>query len=224
MEHFEFLLKMKKTVWTHLVKGIYQDNITNPIDEKCLGDWNIQKFDGVKALHHKVITGDFFNISMDEHKNVANDIIEMVHLNGEYCSTLTPITDIIGWCGENDGKCVHKRGLLDRLADNSFPMMMAMYEMYSIITRDTLCENQSQKLVQIGLLVEDGAKLWSMQEGFDMKFDSKKEIPHESIKEQIHGTIQKVHEKWPAKKECPFRPIFDLIKEIKTEVHEEIAS
>ena len=32
MEHMEFLLKMKKTVWKNLVKGIYQDNITNPID------------------------------------------------------------------------------------------------------------------------------------------------------------------------------------------------
>jgi hypothetical protein len=81
MEHFEFLLKMKKTVWTHLVKGLYQDNITNAIDEKCLGDWNIPKFAGVQALHHKVITGDFFNITMDEHKNVVNDIIEMVWQN-----------------------------------------------------------------------------------------------------------------------------------------------
>jgi len=64
-----------------------------------------------------------------------------------------------------------------------------------------------------------------MQEGFDMKFDSKKEISHVSIKDQIHATSQKVHENWPERKDikCPFRPIFDLIHEVKTEIHEEIA-
>jgi hypothetical protein len=94
--------------------------------------------------------------------------------------------------------------------------------MYTIFTRDTLCENQTQKLAQIGLFVEDAAKLWSMQEGFDMSFDSKKEVSHVSIKEQIEGVVEKNHANYPKKKQCPFRPIFDLIHEIKTEVKEEI--
>ena len=102
-------------------------------------------------------------------------------------------------------------------------MMMALYDMYEIFTRDTLCENQTQKLAQIGLFVEDGAKVWAMQEGFDMKFDAKKATPTASIKDQIHGVVQKVHENWPEKKQCPFRPIFDLITEVKTELHEEIS-
>lgn len=126
---------------------------------------------------------------MVEHQTAANDFIEMIWKNKEYCSALVPVTDIIGWCGDNDDKCVHKQGLLERLMDNSFPMAMMGYEMYTIATRDTLCENQTEKLKQIGLFVEDAAKIWSMQEGFDMSFDAKKEIPHESLKDQITLTV-----------------------------------
>jgi hypothetical protein len=162
-------------------------------------------------------------MSLAEHQGVANDVVEMVWKNGEYCSTLVPVTDIIGWCGDNDGKCVHKQGLLDRLMDNSFPMAMMLYEMYGILTRDRLCENQTQKLQQIGLFVEDAAKLWSMQEGFDMKFDAKKTLPEESIKEQINKTIQKVADNYPEKKRCPFRPIFELFSDMKHEIKEEIS-
>lgn len=223
MEHFEFLNAIFRTVWTNLVKGIYNDRITTPVSDKCFGQQNLAKFDGVKALHHKIITGDFFNISMAEHQKVANDIIEMLWTNADECGALVPVTDIIGWCGDNADKCVHKKDLLERLMDNSFPMMMMIYEMYGIVTRDKLCENQTEKLAKIGLFVEDAGKLWSMQEGFDMKFNAKKEVPHESIKDQIHGASKKIHANWPEHKRCPFRPIIDLFHGIKTEIKEEIA-
>jgi hypothetical protein len=224
MEHFEFLNAIGKTVWTHLVKGIYNDRISTPVSDKCFGQQNLEKFDEMQKLHHKFLSGDFFNMSMAEHQKVATDVIEMAWTNADECGALVPVTDIIQWCGDNDGVCVHKHGLLERLMDNSFPMMMMMYEMWEIIRRDTLCKNQTEKLVQIGKFVEDAGKIWSMQEGFDMKFDAKKELPHESIKDQIHATSAKVHANWPERKDikCPFRPIIDLVKGVENEVKEEI--
>ena len=82
-------------------------------------------------------------MSINENKNVANDVIEMVWKNSEYCSALVPVADFIEWCGSNDSLCIHKHDLLQRLIDNYFQMAMIMYEMFHIVTRDKLCENQT---------------------------------------------------------------------------------
>jgi len=67
-------------------------------------------------------------------------------------------------------------------------------------------------------MVESGAKLWAVYDGFDVKYDANKELPKESIKEQYHTAKQKVYDNWPEHKSCPFRPIFDAIHEVKVEM------
>jgi len=96
------------------------------------------------------------------------------------------------------------------------------YDIIHIAKRDTLCENQMDKLDNIGKIVENVATLWAMYDGFDVKYNPEKEIPKESIKEQYHAAKTKVYENWPEKKVCPFRPIFDAIHEAKRELHDRV--
>jgi len=78
MEQWTYMLNIKRSVYVNGVRGFYQDKIVNDISEKCMSNDIMPKFDGIKALHHKIITGDFFAISLDEHKSALNDVIEAV--------------------------------------------------------------------------------------------------------------------------------------------------
>lgn len=221
MGHEEFLVTLQRTVYTSFVEGMYSDQVPR-FSDKCFGDHNLETIKSVHAFKHKVIELDIFNLSMDEAKQVANDVIEMIWSNVDECKMMVPITDAISWCGDNSDKCIHKVGLLDRIQDNFFTIAKELYDIYEIATRDTLCENQTEKLANIGKVVENAARLWAMYDGFDMEFDADKELPKESIKEQYHTAKQKVYDNWPEHKSCPFRPIFDAIHDAKAEMFEKI--
>ena len=222
MGHEEYLMKLHRTVYTKFVEGMYMDDIP-PFSEQCFGgDQSLQTIENVQAFKHKIIEGDIFNLSMVEAQKVMNDVIEMIWSNADECKFMVPITDAISWCGDNSDKCVHKVGLLDRIQEDFFSIAKNAWDIYEQAKRDTLCENQTQKLAAIGTMVESGAKLWAYYDGFDVKYDANKELPKESIKEQYHTAKQKVYDNWPEHKSCPFRPIFDAIHEVKVEVIENL--
>ena len=141
MEQWTYMLNIKRSVYVNGVRGFYQDKVVNDISEKCMSNDIMSKFDGIKALHHKIITGDFFAISLDEHKSAINDVIEAVWSTIEDCRFVVPVQDVITWCQNNTDKCVHKTDLLARLYDNAIEIFEAFFEMYTIATRDTMCEN-----------------------------------------------------------------------------------
>ena len=226
MEQWEYMLNIKRSVYVNGVRGFYQDKIENDISDKCMSNDIMAKFDGIKALHHKIITGDFFAISMDEHKSAINDVIEAVWSTVEDCRFVVPVQDVITWCQNNTDKCVHKTDLLARLYDNAIEIFEAFFDMYNIATRDTMCENNITTVQNWGKMSYDVAQVYSKQLGFDVVLDSKKEVSHESVKEQINHVIDAAAATWPAHPSCPFRPLYETLKTmrsyIKDEVHDDL--
>jgi len=155
------MLNIKRSVYVNTVRGFYQDKIDNDISEKCLNNDIMSKFEGIKTLHHKVITGDFFNITIDEHKAAINDMIEAIWTTIEDCRVVVPIQDIISWCENNTDKCVHKRDLVQRLYENAIEIMEAMFDMYNIATRNTMCENNMTTVENWGKFSYDAAQIYS---------------------------------------------------------------
>ena len=183
MEQWEYMLAIKRSVYINGVRGFYQDKIVNDISDKCMSKDIMTKFDGVKALHHKLIEGDFFNITIEEHKAAINDVIEAVWSEIENCRVVVPIQDMLQWCQNNTDKCVHKHDLVQRLYENAIEIFEAMFDIYNIATRNTMCENNVTTVQNWGKFSYDAAQIYSKQLGFDVALDSEKEVSHESVKE-----------------------------------------
>jgi hypothetical protein len=222
MEQWEYMLNIKRSVYVNGVRGFYQDKIVNDISDKCMSNDIMTKFDGIKALHHKIITGDFFEITMDEHKSAINDMIEAVWSTIEDCRLVVPLQDVISWCENNTDKCVHKTDLLARLYDNAIEIFEAFFDMYNIVTRDTMCENNVTTVQNWGKMSYDIAQVYSKQLGFDVALDTKKEVSHESLKVQINHVVDAAAATWPAHPTCPFRPLYETLKTIKTYIKDEV--
>jgi len=182
MEQWTYMLNIKRSVYVNGVRGFYQDKVVNDISEKCMSNDIMTKFDGIRALHHKIVTGDFFAISLDEHKSAINDVIEAVWSTIEDCRFVVPIQDVLTWCQNNTDKCVHKADYLNRLYDNAIEIFGAFYDMYHIATRNTMCENNVTSVQNWGKFSYDVAQIYSRDLGFDVALDTKKEVSHESVK------------------------------------------
>jgi len=95
-----------------------------------MGDKQIQSLKNINAFKHKLIEGDFFNITINEALKIANDHIEAIWYNVDQCHMMVPVTDIITWCGDNSDKCVHLDGLLDRIQSNYMYIASILYDIY----------------------------------------------------------------------------------------------
>ena len=222
MEQWEYMLNIKRSVYVNGVRGFYQDRIVNDISEKCMSNDIMSKFDGIKALHHKIITGDFFDITIEEHKSAINNMIEAMWSIIEDCRFVVPVQDMITWCQNNTDKCVHKKDLLARLYENAVEIFEAFFDIYHIATRNTMCENNMTTVENWGKFSYDAAQIYSKQLGFDVPLDSQKEVSHESIKEQINHVIDAAAATWPAHPTCPFRPVFETLKTMRSYIKDEI--
>jgi hypothetical protein len=94
--------------------------------------------------------------------------------------------------------------------------------MYHIATRNTMCENNMTTVQNYGKFAYDAAQVYSKQLGFDVPLDTKKEVSHESIKEQINHVIDAAAATWPEHPSCPFRPVYETLKTLKTYIKDEI--
>jgi len=102
-----------------------------------------------------------------------------------------------------------------------------MFDLYSIGTRNTMCENNITTVENWGKVSYDVAQIYSKQLGFDVALDAKKEVSHESVKVQIGHVVDAAAAQWSThKKMCPFRPIYETLKTlhsyIKDEIHDDV--
>jgi hypothetical protein len=200
MEQWTYMLNIPRSGDVNGVRGFYQDRITNDISEKCMNNDIMKKFDGLRTIHHKLIQGDFFAISIEEHKNAINDVIEAIWSTIEDCRMVVPLQDALNWCKNNTDKCVHKRDLLSRYYENAVEIFGALYDMYHIVTRNTMCENNMTTVENYGKFAYDAAQIYSRDLGFDYYLDTEKEVSHDSIKVQFQEVADSVAHNWPTHK------------------------
>ena len=88
-------------------------------------------------------------------------MIEAIWSTIEDCRVVVPIQDIISWCENNTDKCVHKHDLVQRLYENAIEIIEAMFDMYNIATRNTMCENNMTTVENWGKFSYDAAQIYS---------------------------------------------------------------
>jgi hypothetical protein len=107
--------KFKQAIYTNVIQGFYQDRIENEVSDKCFDVSSLKKLDGIFAIGEKLRTGDFFAITLEEHKAAVDNVIELIYQTIEDCRFVVPIQDALHWCRDNTDKCVHKHDLIERL-------------------------------------------------------------------------------------------------------------
>lgn len=175
-------------------------------------------------IFHKVKRGDFFAISIEEHKTAVMSLIDLFWNNVENCRYMVPIQDALNWCKDNTDKCIHKHGLIERLQENAVDMAFTLWDLFYVLTRDKTCEGDNATLDAIGKATYDITKMYSEQLGFDYTFDSEKEVSHDSLKSQWDDLYITARDLWPehSKVRCPFRPWFDKIHAVKHAIKDEL--
>ena len=84
----------QKQIWNGVFQGLYgtMGKVDRPTDE-CFGDWIVEKrrevFDFKTALFD-----DYWSVSMDDSRQIAYDMVDLVFLNDEYCHFRSTFWDL----------------------------------------------------------------------------------------------------------------------------------
>ena len=145
MDDTEFMRKMWGGMYKSSMKGLYRSS-TDIISDECLGDWMNDSFTGFFAMIEK-FQSDPFSITIDEAKNVMDDIIDMKYKNIEVCQIEKLSDSMMHWCLDNYDVCMGRDNLYwQRIMDNGFDIITATYDFFTVMMKDDSCNTSQENL------------------------------------------------------------------------------
>lgn len=199
------------------LKGYYNEN-RDIISDQCFGAWmdpTYQKWKDLKTQWKD----DWWTISIDQVKDLGNDVVDLIWKNQEECEFMRVGDDMKNWCLENPGVCGFKEGLEDRLFDNMFDIMGEGIEVFKVLMKKDTCYSNEEKMDEVYALSDTFGQFLNSIYGFDYKWDQSSERTHIKRSEfhtEFHKALKEYgHMNWMEKLELEFPDLADLLKEIR---------
>lgn len=103
MSDLEFTDKLFYNLYDGFVKGLYREKVEHVIDERCLGNWIKTNLTHLDSIAERLANGEF-SISFKEASQGAQEIVNLIYANKEYCQISKVIDDLSAFCP--NGTCL----------------------------------------------------------------------------------------------------------------------
>ncbi len=151
------------------VKGLYRERVDHVIDERCLGDWIQTNLTHLDSVAGKLVNMEF-PIPFKEASQAAQEIVNLIYANQEYCQVMKVYEDIKNFCP--DGECLEDDTVLENLKKNWMPVAQEVYEMFNMLMSAEI-ETDEESLAVIAELGKVYGTFISYLLDFDQKFSGK---------------------------------------------------
>ena len=87
-------------MWNGFVRGLYREHTITVVDKNCFGDWVQKNLTHLDDVTSRIF--DFsFDITFDEAKEAAVDVVNLIYKNMDYCGFKKVYTDMYTLCGDD---------------------------------------------------------------------------------------------------------------------------
>ena len=166
MDDLAFMDGMFYNMWNGFVRGLYREHTITVIPQECFGDWVQKNLTHLDDVMNRIFDLSF-NITFDEAKEAALDVVNLIYNNMDYCKFKKVYNDMYTLCGD-DLSCLDE-DVFTNIQQNVFPLAIKIEHMFSLIMNDDI-ETDAEVFAVADGFGEDYGAIISYVLGFDKRF------------------------------------------------------
>jgi hypothetical protein len=173
LEDFVFMQKIFYNLYNGFSRGLYRETAHTIIDQRCLGDWNIQNISKILDVVEKVFEMDF-TIPYADAVEAATDAVNLIYKNGEYCKFDKLVYDLDSICpmDGSDSDCLNEDKFFSNVKTNLVQIVMRVQQIWDLFSKDDY-DTDEEVLTLVDNIGEIYGGFISYITGFDQRYNGK---------------------------------------------------